>query len=921
MANPARAKEGDYKNAAPAGGRLIGPHAACRRRPCPRNIARSVLVRTTVTDAAVTYLFSDVEGSTRLWESEPDRVGPALARHDALARLCVERNGGRVVKMTGDGLHAAFDDPARALAAVIEMQIEVSFPTDGLLPLALRCGLHVGADQQRDGDFFGPAVNRAARVMSAAHGGQVLVTQAVAERVGSRLPEQASLRDLGVVRLRDLTQPDRLYQLVHPRLRSQFPALRSLASTPNNLSQQLNSFIGRERELAEVRALLRQHRLVTLLAMGGVGKSRLSVQLGAEVLDEYPDGVWLIELAALTGPGAVVQAVASALGVKEEAGLALTEALLRFVRERRLLLIFDNCEHLVDASAELAKRLLQAGPQVTVLASSRDALQVAGEYCFHLQTLSVPDARMTADLEALAQHEAVRLFVDRATATQPAFRLTAANSAAVATICQQLDGIPLALELAAARTRALPVEAIASRLGDRFRLLTTQDRTVLPRQRTLRALIDWSYDMLPAAERALFERLSVFAGGWTLEAAEAVGAGGAIEMRDVIELLARLVEKSLATIDVETGRYRMLDTVRQYAAERLAQSGDESGARERHLAHFASLVEAARPHLLGSEQGVWMRRIDLDWDNILAAHAACELSPIGAERDLMLVSALKFYWLNRGLLNFGLRITLEALARPAAQRRDLARCRGLADAGQICYFMGRYRDARAHLGESLAIARSIQHAPRVTASLITLSMVEAAIGETDVGLRYCDEAVALARELDNRRSYAGAINTRGQLLRIQGDLDAARAQFEEVAAVAANLGDHEVQAVALLNLAMVAIDARDPSPAAHLLARVLSITEATGSRSSGQSLLDVCAALAALRGQWSLCAEFYGAAEAQAERTAMRRDPADQQFIDRHLDAARAALGADYALRDCGGRARDYDAAIGLARTYLNAGN
>jgi len=870
-----------------------------------------------VSESAVTYLFSDVEGSTRLWETEPERIGPALARHDALARAAVRRHGGTVVKMTGDGLHAAFDDPLAAITAAVEIQMALAHPPDAFLPLAIRCGLHVGVDQRRDGDFFGPAVNRAARVMGAAHGGQVLLSASVAERVGQRLPPELSLRDLGVVRLRDLARPDRLFQLVHPQLRNDFPALRSLASTPNNLAQQLNSFIGREREVAEVKRLLERNRLVTLLAMGGIGKSRLSVQLGAEVLDDYPDGVWLVELAPLTDASAVAQAVASVLGVKEEAGGTVTDALLRFVRDRQLLLILDNCEHLVEASADLVKRLLQAGPRLTVLATSRDALQVAGEFSYHLHTLSVPDAQAGGGPESLVGNEAVRLFVDRASAAQPAFRLTLANAAAVATICQQLDGIPLALELAAARTRTLPVEVIAARLGDRFRLLVTGDRTVLPRQRTLRALIDWSYDLLPAAERALFERLAVFAGGWTLEAAEAVGTGAQIDAVDVIDLLARLVEKSLVTIDVETSRYRMLDTVRHYAQERLAQSGDEGATRERHLVHVAALVEQARPHLLGPDQGMWMLRLDRERENILAAHATCARSAEGAERDLQLVAALKFYWLNRGLLGMGLRVTLEALARPGAQQRGLARCRGLSDVGQICYFMGRYADARGYLMESLAIVREIDQPARLLTVLNMLAMVEVALGDAKRALAYCDEAVTLACALGNRRSYAGIINSKGQLLRLQGDLAGARAQYEEVRAVAIEIGDHEVRATALLNLAMVHIAEHDGRTAARLLVEVLEIAESIGSQSAGQSLLDVCAALAALGQDWARSAKFFGAAESQAERTSMRRDPADQKFLAPLMARTQQALGAACAARMSEGRAMPYDDALGLARAFL----
>jgi predicted ATPase len=871
-----------------------------------------------VTDAAVTYLFSDVEGSTRLWETEPERIGPALARHDALARRCVEQHGGRVVKTTGDGLHAAFDDPAAAVAAAVQLQLEVCHPPAGVLPLALRCGLHLGVDQRRDGDYFGPAVNRAARVMSAAHGGQVLLSQAVVERVADRLPPDLSLRDLGIVRLRDLTQPDRLFQLVHPRLRSEFPALRSLASTPNNLPQQLNSFVGRERELDEVKTLLGQHRLVTLLAMGGIGKSRLSVQLGAEVLDDFPDGVWLVELAPLTDPGAVPQAVASVLGVKEEAGGAVIDALLRFVRDRCLLVILDNCEHLVDAAADLAKRLLQAGPRVTVLATSRDGLQVTGEHSYALQTLSVPQAHGTVDAEALTRHEAVRLFVDRASAAQPAFRLTPSNAAAVAMICQQLDGIPLALELAAARTRTLPVEAIAARLDDRFRLLTTQDRTVLPRQRTLRALIDWSYDMLPPPERALFERLSVFAGGWTLEAAEAVGAGGQIDALDVIDLLARLVEKSLATIDVESGRYRMLDTVRHYAAERLAQSGDEPATRERHLAHFAALVEHARTRLFGSDQARFLAQLDEERDNTLAAHAWCASSPQGAAFDLQLVYGLKFYWLNRGLLDLGLRVAKEALGRMGAEQRTLARSRGLSDAGQISYFMGRYDEARVLLEESLGIARGLGNPLRLVAVLQILSMVEFALGDAAQAQAHGEEALRLARDAAQPHVVAGTLNNLAQLHRARGAPAEALPLYAEALGIARSLGDQETIAIALLNRAMAQIDGGEPEAAQPSLEEAMTISSATGSRALGQSLLEVSAGLAAARGDWAACATLYGAAEAQAQRSGIRRDPADAVFLATAIQRSRAAH-AGSAAAEAQGRSMEYDDAMVAVRSFLLA--
>ncbi len=555
----------------------------------------------------VTFLFTDIEGSTRLWEQQPERMPLVMARHDAISKSAVERNRGTIVKMTGDGVHAAFDRPLDALIATLEIQQQLlrAEAADGL-PLPLRCGLHAGIDERRDGDFYGRSVNRAARIMCAAHGGQMLLSKVVADQVIGILPDGASLRDLGTVRLRDLSGPEHIYQLLHSQLRADFPALRSLEGTPNNLTQQLNSFIGRKREMVEIKQMLASNRLVTLLGMGGLGKSRLSTQLAADVLDDFPDGVWFVELAALTDPSSVPQAVATVLGVKEEAGRPVVDALTKYVRDLQLLIILDNCEQVVHGCADLAKRLLQAGPRVKVLTSSRDYLQVAGETTYHVPTLSAPDPTKKIDVDSLAQHEAVRLFIDRAAASRRGFGLTEQNAAAVVDICHRLDGIPLALELAAARVRALSVEAIAARLDDRFRLLVTGDQTVLPRQRTLRALIDWSYDLLTEAERALFQRLSVFAGGWSLEAAETVCADDDLRKDDVLDQLIHLVEKSLVIMEMARERYRMLDTVRHYAKEKLSEGGAEEAVRGKHLDFYLAFAEKGRPELAPAEQGVWL---------------------------------------------------------------------------------------------------------------------------------------------------------------------------------------------------------------------------------------------------------------------------------------------------------------------------
>jgi len=868
-----------------------------------------------------TFLFTDIEGSTRLWDREHERMAIALERHDAIVRAAVAENRGVVVKMSGDGAHAAFDDPLDALSATLQLQQGLADPaaTHGVA-LRVRCGLHAGVTERRDNDFFGGAVNRAARIMSVAHGGQVLVSQAVATLVGGRLPPDAVLRDLGAVRLRGLESPERVFQLVHPRLRQEFPALRSLEATPNNLPQQLSSFVGRERELAEIGKLLRSTRLLTLTGAGGLGKTRLSLHIAADLLDEFSDGVWFVELAPLSDARLVAQAVASALGVTEEVGRPVIEALVKLAAERRMLLILDNCEHLIDASAELARQLLQAGPHLKILTSSREPLRIAGETVYPVPALATPDASQPINVERLAQFEAARLFIDRAAAAQPSFRLTAQNAAAVADICRRLDGIPLALELAAARARSLSIESIAARLGDRFALLVGGDRTALPRQQTLRALIDWSHELLTDRERVLFRRLAVFAGGFTLEGAEALRAAGKEDLPDVYAILSQLVEKSLVELDSEGKRYRLLETVRQYAQERLDESGESDQTRNAHLAFCLALAETADLNLRGPDAGGWLARLDFELENLIAAHAWCDRAEAGAVLGLRLVHALRFYLTSRGLMALGHRAMVEALERPGAQERSLARCRALFGAGQLGCFMGRYPEAKGYLEESLAIARDIGDKTRVAMALQPLAM--ACLGLADIaGARgHLEEAVTMAQQLGNKRELAAAFNGLAQLHRVEGKLDAAEPLYEKVVAVARDLGDRDSVAIGLLNLAMVAIGGQAGDRACAMLLEVLAIVGESGSKRLGQSVLEVAAGLAAMRGDSARAARFYGIAEAQTTATGLQRDPGDEAFLAPLIAKARTALGAAlFAAAETAGRACSYDDGVVEAEDWLRS--
>jgi predicted ATPase/class 3 adenylate cyclase len=843
--------------------------------------------------SAVTFLFTDIEGSTRLWETQPEAMRVVLRRHDDLAHAAVAAHGGTIVKMTGDGLHAAFAQPLAALQAARDFALALADPANGLeLPLVARCGMHLGYDEQRSGDFFGRAVNRAARIMQCAHGGQILMSHAVAERVRADLSgDGVGLIDLGLVRLRDLSEPERVHQLVQPGLRAQFPALRSLASTPNNLAQQLNSFIGRERELTELQALLAHQRLVTLTGLGGLGKTRLSMQLAAQVLDDYPDGVWFVELAPLADPQLVPQAVASVLGVKEDAGRPITEALTRFVQDRRLLITFDNCEHVVQACADLANHLLRASPSVKLLASSREALQIAGEVTYAVPPLGVPDHRWVPTVADVAAQDSVRLFVDRVRIAQPGFEVNEGNALAVGQICRQLDGIPLALELAAARARHMSVATLASRITDRFKLLTNGDRSALPRQQTLRALIDWSHDLLSEPERTLFRRLSVFAGGWTLEAAEAVCADESLPKDDILDNLGRLVEKSLVMLDLENERYRMLETVRQYGREMLEFSGRSEVMASRHLNYFLDLSRAASDKLMGPEQANWLSILDHDRDNLLAAHGACNVVDGGASLGVRLIHQLRLYWLNRGLLGVGLKVSLEALERLPTADQTNERCIALHTAGQIFYFVGSYLRAKALFEESLEVAKHLNDLDMVGSSLHRLGI--ACWGAKDIpnAKIYLEDALRFTRRNGTHREIGVALIALAQLYRTQHEFREALVLYLEAVEVVRPHGDHYCMAVALINVVMTEVDLGDVEQAIGHLRHVVAIAESINSLAIAQSVLDSAAGLATQMGFWEPAVELYGLAEEFCRETACARDPADSEFLVPKMEKARTALG------------------------------
>lgn len=883
-----------------------------------------------------TFLFTDIEGSTQLWERHPQAMKQALARHDAILQQAIEAHHGRVVKTTGDGILAAFETAMDALAASLAAQQALHTEAwEDIQTLRVRMGLHTGEAEARADDYFGPALNRAARLMSVGHGGQVLVSASTVALVRDRLPPDVTLLDLGEHRLKDLIRPEHIFQVAHPALLPSFPPLRSLDSYPNNLPIQLTSFVGREQVLAEVRELLARTHLLTLTGPGGTGKTRLSLQLGAEVLPSFKDGVWLVELAPLDNPDRIVELVASTFDLRGAPGIPLQELITDYLRGKQLLLILDNCEHLIDGAARLANQLLRACPNLKILASSREGLGIPGEVAYRVPSLSLPD-RETLALDNVAACEAVQLFVERATAAYTGFALTAENTPIVAQICRRLDGIPLALELAAARVTALSVEQIAARLDDRFRLLTGGSRTALPRQQTLRALIDWSCNLLSEPERALLRQLSVFVNGWTFEAAEAICPD-----LDVLDLLPQLVNKSLVVADDahEHVRYRLLETIRQYARDMLFDTGEAAAARDRHLDYFLALSEEAEPELReGDHIWDWIDRVDEDYDNI---QSALEWGQEGRPEDaLSLAGNLSFVWsfrVDRLTAAHWLQSVIARLdALPpaegaAARRRDSARMRGLWTLGALSvgvdFTQGKqafdeclpialaqsdkFMQATTHaMLASLAMFQSDSETIRAEAAL-SLSLweeIDSKYGRMTIlpllafaarmqgnmpeRQRYHDEMRQLMPQADNPVLMPNMM-TMGIDARVAGELDTARFYLEASLKLARRLKSKNFICILESELAHTTRYSGDFQAARAAYQRTILLWLDFGARGAVANQLECLAFVARAEGQFARAARLFGAAQALRELIEQQMIAYELEEYDREVAALREQMPAD----------------------------
>lgn len=785
---------------------------------------------TTLPAGRVTFLFTDIEGSTALFRRLGDDYARLLEAHRRLVREAVQRKGGVELGTEGDSFFVVFVDAKSAVEACLDAQLTLvhhDWPEDS--PIRVRMGIHTGEATPTGEDYIAMAVHQAARVQSAAHGGQVLLTQEVLEAAGE-LPRELTVRDLGFHTLKDFPSPVSLYQLCHHELPDEFPAIKTLSVLADNLPIARTSFVGREQEVEAIRSLLESSPLVTLTGAGGSGKTRLALEVAKAAKDRFAHGVRLVEFASLGEPELIGATVSRALGIREGAERSTSEALIDFCRDRRLLLVLDNCEHLVDSCADLTVRLLDHCSELRVLATSREALAVSGEQVYSVPTLKTPERIEGLDRSSVAKYEAVRLFADRARAVNPAFTLNDENFARVARICGRLDAIPLAIELAAARLKTLSLEQIDDKLADRFRLLTTGVRGASARQQTLRAAVDWSYDLLTAGEQRMLCGLSVFAGGFTLAAAEAVGSGEGTDEADVMDLVSRLVGKSLVSPLVQDAgeRFQMLETIREYAAEKLHESGRSSETRLRHLSWLRRLsvdAETAFRAYSGAEL-VWLDAMDSELDNVRAGLEAGFVDGLDPSSALQVVVDLEEFWLARHPAE-GRRWLELGLSRVPA--RTPTRAKALALVAELTQEALEFERSRAPAEESFAIARELGDRRLLACALTPLSYV-AHFADRDNG-RAQDlmrECLDIGTELSDKRIIGDALYQLGQYALREGDADGARDFIERSVAVARELNDKMSLPNALDWLGLAVMEEGDLSRARSLFDEALEHARAFG---------------------------------------------------------------------------------------------
>jgi predicted ATPase/class 3 adenylate cyclase len=894
-----------------------------------------------IPSGTVTFLFTDIEGSTERWEHHREAMKTALARHDHVLGSAITANNGYIFKKMGDAYCAAFRTAPEAVrAAIAAQQALVKEDFSAVNSLSVRMALHTGYAEERDRDYFGPSVNRVSRLLSIGHGGQILVSAAASDLVQGELPH-ASLRALGAHRLKDLAHPEQVFQVVAAGLDTDFPPLRSLDSLPNNLPLQVTSFIGRDEDVEEVKKLLERRRLLTLTGSGGVGKTRLALQVGAEVLDQHPDGVWLVDLAGLQDSDLVVSEVASVLGVRVGADRALADSIVYALKSKRSLIILDNCEHLITAAAHIAGAIIKGAPNVRVMTTSREGLGIAGETIYRVNSLAIPKSSGDVNAVNASQFGSIALFVDRATAADTRFVLSDADAKVVADICRSLDGIPFAIELAAARVKLMSVTHLAERLKERFRILTGGDRTALPRQQTMRALVDWSYNLLNERERTILNRTAVFAGGWTLDAASEICSDAAIEQWEVLDLLSSLVDKSLVVVEVGGGteRYRLLETTWQYAREKLAAAGENETLNRKHAEYFLRIAEAADAAYESTPSERWIAALEPELDNFRAVMGWALVNKHDVMLGAKLAAALRMVWITVGSRIEGLRwinLALDACgdAEPGpttvklwlgatintegfgetgweAAERAVAQARLLDDKSLVAIALANYAfalDRRGRFDEAQAAYVDVSPLLRETGATKQLarvlswwSIIHFIRGTSDEARKGFSEALSLAKSVADVQLTATVLGNIGELAFAEGDVDAAIANGEEAVKLRVDTKNPTGIANAYSNLTAYRLAKRDMAGAKEDARRAVHWAREGQSSNILMCATQHIALIKAREGDAQNAARLLGYVDKLFAESGFMREPTEKwsydhlmQALHEHLtDAAIVQLGAE----------------------------
>jgi predicted ATPase/class 3 adenylate cyclase len=810
----------------------------------------------------LTFLFTDIEGSTRLMQEMGDRYVQAQVEHHVILREAFQSKAGRELRTEGDSFFCVFESALDACGAAAQAQRGF---IERQSPFRVRVGLHTGEAPLVGEEYIGLDVHHAARVAAAAHGGQVLISESTQALVEHGLPADLQVRDVGVHRLKDLVRPERLYQLVIEGVPDTFPALRTLDATPNNLPTQLTSFVGRSADVEEAKRLLASTHLLTLTGPGGIGKTRLSLQLAAEMASSFPDGTFFVALSAVTDPELIPSVIAQSIGLSISGNRRPIDAVQEHLRDRKVLLVLDNLEQLLPAASPVVSEILHGAADVKVVATTRAPLHVYGEQEMALQPLRLPEIGSVQSAAALSQFEAVKLFIERAVAAKHDFRVTNENAPAIAGICEHVDGLPLAIELAAARIKLFSPQALLTRLQSSTSVLTGGPRDLPGRQQTLRGAVAWSYELLDAPHRRLFARFSVFARGGSLEQAEAV-CGPESELGvEVLSGLDELADQSLLRRlpDFEEPRLLMLQVIREYAMERLQESGEADAIRNRHAAAFQALAEAAAPHLFGADRKTWLDRLDIDHDNFRAAFDWAQSSGEVA-RALGLGGAFWRFWQMRGHLREG-RARLDAiLAMPGLDAFPADRAKALEAAGGVAHWQGDVAAEQAFYDECLELARAGGDKKTIANALYNAVFPRMlARSELESARSLADAALLAYRELGDNTGIARSLWALGNVLHQQGKLDSANEALDEAIKIFRKLDDRFSLGWAMHTRLLIAIVQGDLSLAWSLTREGLEIFGKSADVSGIVVFLDDAAAVAKVRGDTIRALKIAGAAATQ----------------------------------------------------------